>query len=210
MDLNITKYVENYENSQNERFTRYRSWRYCYDFFQNEFKKERIDTNLLSLNLAFFLASWGMYRGSSKLINYDYTIHNNAVKILYRYKDSDVRELERTIALKDELIKHYKENAGNISLDMLVSKIILGTLGTSIAYDEYAKKALRELKDNNLQQTFSRKGIKKLLQFYQYNKDEIDSLCYKYNYPIMKILDMYLFEYGKSFNKKRLTIPHNL
>ena len=42
----------------------------------------RLCDNNLALNLMNYLASWGMYRGSSFLREYDYTIHIDAVKIL--------------------------------------------------------------------------------------------------------------------------------
>jgi hypothetical protein len=41
-----------------------------------------MDDDALSLHLAFFLASWGMYRGSSFLLQKDYTIHRPVVRLL--------------------------------------------------------------------------------------------------------------------------------
>ena len=41
-----------------------------------------MDYDYLSLQLAFYLASWGMYRGSSFLLQKDYKVHEAVVKEL--------------------------------------------------------------------------------------------------------------------------------
>ena len=51
---------------------RFASWIHCYDAFGDE----NLDNNQKALHLAFYLASWGMYRGSSGLLWKDYTIHD--------------------------------------------------------------------------------------------------------------------------------------
>ena len=63
---------------------RYRSWEHCYGYFRRHasFRTEA-DHDIASLHLAFYLASWGMYRGSSALLWKDYKIHRPAIsKIL--------------------------------------------------------------------------------------------------------------------------------
>lgn len=71
---------------------RFMSWEHCYNEFKKEFKKEfnkgevisvtpeRIDQ--LALYLAVYLASWGMYRGSSFLLQTDYKVHKPIVELL--------------------------------------------------------------------------------------------------------------------------------
>ena len=55
---------------------RYCSWEHCYKVFHDARVKrqggELPDYDYLSLHLAFYLASWGMYRGSSFLLQQDY------------------------------------------------------------------------------------------------------------------------------------------
>lgn len=64
---------------------RYASWQHCNLAFKkckekiNESNKECV-IDYLALHLAFYLASWGMYRGSSFLLQYDYKIHERAVE----------------------------------------------------------------------------------------------------------------------------------
>lgn len=47
----------------------YHSWEHCYTFFASH----PTNFDLASLHLAFYLASWGMYRGSTAIRNYDYS-----------------------------------------------------------------------------------------------------------------------------------------
>jgi hypothetical protein len=46
-----------------EDYSRYNSWKYCYEVFGDKTKHRDID--YLALHLGFYLASWGMYRGSA-------------------------------------------------------------------------------------------------------------------------------------------------
>ena len=59
---------------------RFKSWEYCYTAFGN---LDSVD--YLSLHLAFYLASWGMYRGSCGILWKDYTIHMDAVNIIRKF-----------------------------------------------------------------------------------------------------------------------------
>ena len=60
---------------------RYCSWEHCYaQFYEARQNPEKPNVDNLSLHLAFYLASWGMYRGSSFLLQYDYTIHTFVVE----------------------------------------------------------------------------------------------------------------------------------
>ena len=57
---------------------RYLSWEHCYEAFGNP--NNSID--YLALHLAFYLASWGMYRGSTELLQKDYKIHIPVVEYI--------------------------------------------------------------------------------------------------------------------------------
>ena len=59
------------------------SWQHCYNAFI--LNRSNVDDNTfdyLALHLAFYLASWGMYRGSSFLLQKDYKVHIPIVKII--------------------------------------------------------------------------------------------------------------------------------
>lgn len=74
-------------------YSRYRSWEHCNTLFNekhNELIEKRKynldlcdeDYDYLALNLSLYLASWGMYRGSSMLLYTDYKIQIPVIKEL--------------------------------------------------------------------------------------------------------------------------------
>ena len=73
-------------NGDNYTSHRYRSWEYCRQKFIDARGKSLSDQekNELALQLAFYLASWGMYRGSSFLLSLDYTVHIPIVDIVLK------------------------------------------------------------------------------------------------------------------------------
>lgn len=84
-----------YENCTSIPHSRYKSWEHCKIVFNKTF--EDIKTNKYSaetipfevvdnlcLNLGFYLASWGMMRGSTDLLQKDYKIHTKAIPVLLK------------------------------------------------------------------------------------------------------------------------------
>lgn len=80
VSLVIKAAKEFYNDLNRDPNGRYHSWEYCYSAFFNARKIEIPDIDYLSLQLSFYLASWGMYRGSSFLLQKDYKIHIPVVK----------------------------------------------------------------------------------------------------------------------------------
>ncbi len=142
------------------------------------------DIDYLALQLGFYLASWGMYRGSCFIHNYSYKIHERAIDIIKKYgalydlKLCNINEsiIEEIINLKDELKEHYcqyKYNSINDSdsdnndverviSESLLSKILLDTLVCAPAYDEFLKEGLK--KANISQLSFSEKSLKRIVE----------------------------------------------
>lgn len=64
---------------------RYRSWEHCYAFFRQDSPSAIMARqNTAALQLGFYLASWGMYRGSSFLLQHAYTVHLGVINALTR------------------------------------------------------------------------------------------------------------------------------
>ena len=210
----------------NEKDGRYKSWEYCYDYFQKLFKKENptgIDKNYAALILGFFLASWGMLRNSF-LLNCTYTVHQKAIDILLEHKllltkkiiDNEYIEQffgsKENDGLKQKLEKHYivfkkryqdPKTKNERITQVLVSKIIMGISGLVPAYDRYVVTGLRA---NGFCQTFNETSYKQLLDLYKKNKKQIKDLQTAKNYkkyPPMKILDIYLWEEGRKLEEKK-------
>lgn len=89
VDLVIKSATIFYNELKADSNGRYRSWEHCYKCFHDARDQENADTDSLSLHLAFYLASWGMYRGSSFLLQKDYKIHIPIIEELLR-KEYDV------------------------------------------------------------------------------------------------------------------------
>ena len=71
----------------------------------------------MALHLGFYLASWGMYRGSTGLLQKDYQIHIEAVSIIKNYydlrcsmsKEINRGQIDQLISLKEDLFNYYNQ-----------------------------------------------------------------------------------------------------
>ena len=203
------------DNIAQDHLHRYRSFDYCHSSFANT---NNIDNQ--TLNLAFYLASWGMYRGSSGLLQKNHMLHYDAVKILnseyarslrcdenHEVSKSDIKEI---LTLREELQDYYKGNnfikkgkERNINpTDTLISKIMLGALGCVPAYDRYFLEGLKKEQFDIC--VFNESSLNKLFEFIdkEDNKKQILSSqeyiksTIGYYYPVMKIIDMYFWQLG--------------
>ena len=99
---------------------RYKSWEHCYSFFKSDVVDDDIDK--ACLHLAFYLASWGMYRGSSFLLWKDYKIHMKVVERILQNKElqyldftsANEEELKKIIELSNWIKNWYKENIDEV------------------------------------------------------------------------------------------------
>lgn len=202
----IDKYLSNMVQDSNHRF---KSWEHCYGAFNN------LDnpTDYLALHLAFYLASWGMYRGSCGILWKDYTIHMDAVNIIRKFHSLrkewlTMDDISQVIDLYGKLkkyygeIKYYKpENSTsplNLAVtDTLITKIMLGTIGCVPALDGLFKRAF-----HCQGKQFDEELLKRIIDYSQSNKDTIQQ-CQRYIseklhcfYPSMKVVDMYFWQRG--------------
>lgn len=147
-----------------KEFKRGNSWEHCHNAFA---KNNEEDYDYLALHLAFYLASWGMYRGSSFLLNMDYRIHIEPVKMMmeemYRplftignpFEDQTTAQEYKDLMFGDKglykrLERYYIEAHRAFSAkkdiaeesDTLLTKILLGVFGCIPAYDRYFKRGL--------------------------------------------------------------------
>src|SRR5947199_7082198 len=72
----IREKIRAYHGSMTGEHHRYRSWEHCYRYFHKPSPIDiSADREQAALQLGFYLASWGMYRGSSFLLQHAYTAH---------------------------------------------------------------------------------------------------------------------------------------
>lgn len=176
------------------------------------------DFDYLSLHLAFYLASWGMYRGSSFLLQKDYKVLVPIVeKILKPEYDclfglacTDVRNSdvwEQLKKLSDDIAYYFRpirnEVAGRVVeypvSPVLITKILMGTLGCVPAYDRFFEEGARHLglKEKN----YKKNSLLELADIYEAHNDRLEEARRGMRvgdliYPQMKLLDMGLWQVG--------------
>ena len=228
VDLIIKSSTEFYNDLKIDENGRYRSWEHCYSHFIKARGSKEIDYDYLSLQLAFYLASWGMYRGSSFLLQKDYKVHIPVVKELLS-KEYDalagieciefrkecnqqlLREINSFLGqYYDKIRREVKGQELKNQLSFtLITKILMGTLGCVPAYDRYFIAGIKKQKVTT--GNYNLKSIMKLVDFYEKNSVRLEPVREKMEvdgmpYPQMKMLDMGFwqigFELDKVFSKK--------
>lgn len=223
VDLILESSVKFYDTLKKDENGRYRSWEHCYSNFINARDNKNAELDYLSLQLAFYLASWGMYRGSSFLLQKDYKIHIPVVKELLKEeydplagidcvelkREKNQRLLEKTNAFLDEYYSNIRDEVKNIKVrnqlsSTLITKILMGTLGCVPAYDRYFISGIKKQKVAS--GNYNMKSIGQLVDFYESNIVELENIRkdMKVNgmaYPQMKILDMAFWQIGLDSDK---------
>jgi len=194
---------------------RYASFDFCYNYFYSFYKRNKLselanenNLQMSCLQIGFYLASWGMMRGSSFLL--EKSVRNYTALIIAISKmNSELWEIDvpdyndKNIALlldcKQQIINALGEE--NNPSDTLVTKIMLGVFANIPAFDQYFTKSLKVNSVNE-------KSILKIKKFYLENKDVFDSFkIYTFDfltsketnnlYTKAKLIDMYGFIDGQ-------------
>ena len=207
-----------YADARRDENGRSRSWEHCYRVFRDARTDPSPDYDHLSLHLAFYLASWGMYRGSSFLLQKDYKVLSPIVEevlkpeydCLFGVACADLREPEVQAWLTnvyDYIANYFRpmrdEVAGRVVdspvSPVLITKILLGTLGCVPAYDTFFEKGARHLgiKEKN----YNEDSLLELADFYEAHNDRLEEARRGMRvgdliYPQMKLLDMGFWQVG--------------
>lgn len=196
---------------------RYASFDYCYNYFRTTTDLAE-DIEKSCLVLGFYLASWGMLRGSSFLLQKSVKYFEPII-IYISELDKSVWEIDvDTYHEKNiqTILSIYDEIKKRLILDKnsdltLVTKILLGVFGFVPAFDSYFCESFRDISYRcNIKCGFRRLNRKSLVfirDFYEANKSFIDDLSNTtfttnfitgekttINYPKAKIIDMYGFQ----------------
>jgi hypothetical protein len=216
-----------------------RSWDRCYAFFRHYHQwdkaERRKNMELACLHLGFYLASWGMFRGSGPLIHKDYTIYKGVIEKLLEEKyhalwqadyfqelltgnvpigDNNLQvklifrlanEIQRYFGNLNVIRNHHAEQEqANVS-DTLITKILMGILCCTPAYDKYFKKGLTAC-DVQHCGSFSSSYFARLLNICRENNlwANLQRQPIKYYgvvYPVMRVVDLYFWT--KGYNAER-------
>ena len=193
---------------------RYASFDYCFNHFQEA--REAGDTSRLAnddrrqsscLQLGFYLASWGMLRGSSGLLWRSAAGLVPVVKQIAKEPasiwDLDAHSYadhaDEVYDLGGRVREAFKDGGVRAS-DTLVAKTMLGVFGCVPAFDRYFQIGFGRA-------TLSPKTLKKIGDFYKDNQTEIEDaqvftldfgtgLPTERRYSRAKIIDMVFFQEG--------------
>lgn len=207
-----------YDDARANENGRSRSWEHCYRVFRDARTDPSPDCDYLSLHLAFYLASWGMYRGSCFLLQKDYKVLSPIVEEILKpeydrlfglacadLRNDDVRGQLKE--LYDYIENHFypirEEVKGRVVgypvSPILITKILLGTLGCVPAYDTFFEKGVRHLglKEKN----YNEDSLLELAKFYEAHNDRLEEARRGMRtddliYPQMKLLDMGFWQIG--------------
>ena len=207
-----------YDDARANENGRSRSWEHCYRVFRDARTAPSPDYDYLSLHLAFYLASWGMYRGSSFLLQKDYKVLSPVVEevlkpeydCLFGIACADLREPEvqaRLTNVYDNIAEYFRpirnevvgrEVASSVS-PVLITKILMGTLGCVPAYDRFFQDGVATYKVTT--QEYSLESVRKLAKFYEAHNDRLEEARRGMRtedlvYPQMKLLDMGFWQVG--------------
>lgn len=163
------------------------SFDYCYNYFYSykdnpeELANEK-NIHMSCLQLGFFLASWGMFRGRAPLREKSVKFYEPLLKEISgmnkklwtidvdSYNDENIGLL---VQCGDEIWEVLKKEGVKNRSNILITKIMLGVFANVPAYDAYFVKFLRL---NGYVQTFGPKSLRSIKEFYedQNHKEKID------------------------------------
>lgn len=207
-DANLQRYLDG--RKPNER---YASFDYCFNYFQSFREVGTISAlaspeyvQLSCLQLGFYLASWGMLRGSAELLQKSAKSLIPIIEVVanvqpslwdldaHCYSDSNIQRLL-------QLANTICEAQPGMS-DTLVTKIMLGVFGNVPAFDANFKRGFKVAK-------FGPKALKKISSFFQdhanaINVHRVPTLDFmsgeltQRTYTRAKVIDMAFFVEGQA------------
>jgi hypothetical protein len=225
--MNISSNINNYlyadsKNNEFEPTLRNASFDYCFNYFQS-FREDAAQKALASgehletscLHLGFYLASWGMLRGSSFLLNKSVKFYEAVISTIADmppvFWEIDVDCY--THANIDLLLKCKQKitdalGSANNPSDTLVTKIMLGVFGSIPAFDTNVTAGFKKVFGMS---SLSVETLENVAGFYNTNKVTIDAyhiptldfktgLPTKRTYTRAKIVDMIFFSEGSISN----------
>lgn len=162
-----------------EQTGRYTSFDYCHNYFRSRYEEGRVahltdddEIQLSCLHLGFYLASWGMLRGSSVLLQRSVKHFAPVVEVISQSPDQlwsiDADDYgDEACNLLFDAGRRIRAAFPEGASDILVTKIMLGVFGCVPAFDTYFKKGFGVW-------TFGRKALDRVSRFYAENAEVID------------------------------------
>ena len=207
-----------YDDARANENGRSRSWEHCYRVFRDARTDPSPDCDYLSLHLAFYLASWGMYRGSCFLLQKDYKVLSPIVEEILKpeydclfglacaeLRNDDVQaQLKKLYASIADDFHPIREEVKGYAVEssvspVLITKILMGTLGCVPTYDRFFQDGAKYLGlEHN---SYKENSLLELADIYEAHNDRLEEARRGMRvgdliYPQMKLLDMGFWQIG--------------
>jgi hypothetical protein len=201
-------------NDKTRAVDRYTSFDYCYNYFRTTHDLNK-DIEKSCLVLGFYLASWGMLRGSSFLLEKSAKHFEDTIFYIQEQPRS-VWEIDVDNYTEEsigQIIEIYREIKDRLIIDdkahkTLITKVLLGVFGFVPAFDDYFTKTFREISGERCRfRSVNRNSLTMIKEFYEANHTTIDRWSEQTfttdfltgqktttTYPKAKIIDMYGFQ----------------
>lgn len=177
---------------------RYSTWDLCYTYFNNLKEFDENTAKTAGLHIGFYLASWGMFRGSSELLNSGIKKYNDLAELLISKKHANFTEQYNSIE------KFLEENAISAT-QTLITKIMLGVYANTPAVDQFFNKTARKYCIGIYDKNDAEQVLKKIKGIFNTKIDNgqtieefIDKLPKGDGLSNEKILDGMFFQIGMS------------
>jgi len=210
--MSITECLRAYHNPvAADEHHRLRSWEHCYRYFRRVGPTGLAgERDTAALQLGFYLASWGMYRGSSFLLQRAYTVHRPVIDCLAESRFLPLWTREFGAGEHDTELQPLVLDAGaavrrayapDEPTDTLVTKVLLGTLGCLPACDSLFLRGFKA--EGNGFSVLNERFVERLLRFCRANATDLSSEQHRIEglggvrYPLMKLVDMYFWQRGR-------------
>ena len=153
---------------------------YCFNHFQAHHEAGTLNDllggeglQLSCLHLGFYLASWGMFRGKAALLQRSVRTYGRVIEALINAPDAlwtldcdgyNDENIAAVLAFGRMVRTSFQDGAS----DILVTKVLLGTMGCVPAFDGNFKRGFGV-------STFGPKALHKVGAYYVANASQIDS-----------------------------------
>lgn len=173
--------AKRYLTGRTDQLDRYASWDHCFNYFRKAYDEQRLmsvtsekELQNSCLQLGFYLASWGMYRGKAPLLRRSASALAPLISEIAS-APSDLWECDIEHYNNDS-IKLLLEWAGKIrsslpgrATDTLVTKVMLGVFGNVPAFDRYYRAGIDSFGLNSA-------SLMKIKTYFDHHHDAITSM----------------------------------
>lgn len=205
-----------YAQSHGDAYPRLKAWDYLWDYIQSvdEWADLASDENIrdTALNIGFYLANWGMFRGSSELPNVNVRFFEDLTILLFKeipvefwnltLKDFTPNNREALKVFDEGIRKISQFGSGRVSWTQTLStKLLLGVWGQCPARDRYFNIGAKRYKVESGNTVAGNIGSTYLIRLNDVRLSEAWTIPdfktpNKNRYPMGKVIDMALFQYG--------------